>query len=149
VLFGLSALLLDVVYYLRLRSTVGVSIRARWFSIASFLGVTGELILNSSESDIANNILQGCFYIVLSVIPLFAIGRMEFSWHGFRRLPVIFAHASHLERASSRIDAKSSWSFTGTVNTTFTGLKKSCSLTASSVHAHIGAVHLLGRSFPT
>jgi hypothetical protein len=69
VLFGLSALLLDVVYYLRLRSTVGVSIRARWFSIASFLGVTGELILNSSESDIANNILQGCFYIVLSVSP--------------------------------------------------------------------------------
>ncbi|KAJ7797242.1 hypothetical protein B0H14DRAFT_2912264 [Mycena olivaceomarginata] len=35
-------------------------------------------------------------------------------WRGFTRLPATFAHATHAERASSRIDAKSSWRFIGT-----------------------------------
>ncbi|KAJ7925525.1 hypothetical protein B0H13DRAFT_2569307 [Mycena leptocephala] len=111
-LSGSFALLLNIVYYRRLISTVGISIRGQWLSIASFLAETVELMFNSSNSD--EKIVGGCFYIFLSVIPLFAITRMEFSWRGFTRLPATFAYATHAERASSRIDAKSSWRFIGT-----------------------------------
>ncbi|KAJ7444811.1 hypothetical protein B0H11DRAFT_2088555, partial [Mycena galericulata] len=74
-LSGLSAFLLGIVYYRRLISTVGISIRGQWLSIASLLAWT--------------------------------LAR-------FTRLPATFAHATHMERASSRIDAKSSWRFIGT-----------------------------------
>ncbi|KAJ7486305.1 hypothetical protein B0H11DRAFT_2192319 [Mycena galericulata] len=111
-LSGLSAFLLGIVYYRRLISTVGISIRGQWLSIASLLAWTVQLMFNSSDS--GEKIVEGCFYIVLSVVPLFAITRMEFSWRGFTRLPATFAHATHMERASSRIDAKSSWRFIGT-----------------------------------
>ncbi|KAJ7191505.1 hypothetical protein GGX14DRAFT_481434 [Mycena pura] len=111
-LSDLSAPLLHIVYYWRLTSTVGISIRGQWLSIASFLAWTVKMMFSSSVS--VENIVQGCFGIFLSVIPLFAITRMEFCWRGFTRLPATFAHATHTERASSRIDAKSSWRFIGT-----------------------------------
>ncbi|KAJ7189331.1 hypothetical protein GGX14DRAFT_485250, partial [Mycena pura] len=98
----LFALLLHITYYRRLILT--------WLSVASVLAWTVKLMLNSSDS--AEKIGLG-FKIFLSVIPLFAITRIEFSWRGFTRLPVTFAHATHTERASSRIDAKSSWRFIG------------------------------------
>jgi hypothetical protein len=53
---------------------------------------------------------------------------MEFSWNGFRRLPVTFVHDTHMERASSRIDAKSSWRFIGMVSIAFTELEKALHL---------------------
>ncbi|KAJ7703383.1 hypothetical protein B0H14DRAFT_3029584 [Mycena olivaceomarginata] len=111
-LSGLLAFLLDVVYYRRLILTVGISIRGQWLSIASLLAWTVELIFDSSDP--TEKIVLGCFYISLSVIHLFAITRMELNWRGFTRLPATFAHATHAERASSRIDAKSSWRFIGT-----------------------------------
>ncbi|KAJ7249694.1 hypothetical protein C8J57DRAFT_1521716 [Mycena rebaudengoi] len=113
-LFGLLAILLDIVYYRRLRSTVGISVRGRWLAIATFLIWTVELMPNSSDLADPENIIHGCFYIFLSLISLFAITRMEVSWHGFRRFPATFAHTTHAERASSRIDAKSGWRFTAT-----------------------------------
>ncbi|KAJ7843571.1 hypothetical protein B0H14DRAFT_2778656 [Mycena olivaceomarginata] len=112
-LSGLFAFLLDVVYYRRLILTVGISIRGQWLSIASFLAWTVEELIFDS-SDATEKIVLGCFYISLPVIRLFAITRMELSWRGFTRLPATFAHATHAERASSRIDAKSSWRFIGT-----------------------------------
>ncbi|KAJ7211514.1 hypothetical protein C8J57DRAFT_1605827 [Mycena rebaudengoi] len=111
VLFGLFGLLLHIVYYWRLRLTVGVSIRGQWLYIARCLAPTVELMFNSSHT--AEDMIQGCSYIFFLVIPLSAITRMEFSWNGFRRLPVTFVHDTHMERASSRIDAKSSWRFIG------------------------------------
>ncbi|KAJ7219638.1 hypothetical protein C8J57DRAFT_257919 [Mycena rebaudengoi] len=111
-LSGLFKLLLEIVYYRRLISTVGISIRGQWLSIASLLAWTVKLMFNSSDT--ADKIATGCLNIFLSVISLFAITRMEFSWGGLRRLPVTFAHFTHAERASSRIDAKSSWRFTAT-----------------------------------
>jgi hypothetical protein len=102
--------------------TVGISIRGQWLFIASLLAWAVELMFNSSDS--VEKIVLGCFYIFLAVIPLFAITRMEFSWRGFTRLPATFAHATHAERASSRIDAKSSWRFIGTVSTAFTEVEK-------------------------
>ncbi|KAJ7211505.1 hypothetical protein C8J57DRAFT_1483833 [Mycena rebaudengoi] len=77
-LFGLFGLLLHIVYYWRLRSTVGISIRGQWLYIARLLAHTVKLMFNSSHT--AENMVQGCFYIFLSVIPLFAITRMEFTW---------------------------------------------------------------------
>ncbi|KAJ7199300.1 hypothetical protein C8J57DRAFT_1633991 [Mycena rebaudengoi] len=111
VVFGLFGLPLHIVYYWRLRSTVGISIRGQWLFIAKDLSRTVKLMFNSSHT--AENMVQGCSYIFLSVISLSAITRMGFSWKGFRRLPVTFAHATHTERATSRIDAKSSWRFIG------------------------------------
>ncbi|KAF7342665.1 hypothetical protein MSAN_02024000 [Mycena sanguinolenta] len=111
-LSDLFALFLQIVYYWRLISTVGISIRGQWLSISSFLALTVELMFN--PSDFAEKIVLGCFYIAHLVIPLFAITRMGFSWRGFTRPPTTFAHATHAERASSRIDAKSSWRFIGT-----------------------------------
>ncbi|KAF8210840.1 hypothetical protein K438DRAFT_1752606 [Mycena galopus ATCC 62051] len=108
-LSGLFVLLLHIVYYRRLISTVGVSIRGQWLSIASFLAWTVELMFNSSAS--MEKIVLGFFYIFLSVIPLFTITRMEFIWRGFTWLPATFTHATHTERASSRTDARSSWRF--------------------------------------
>ncbi|KAJ7208847.1 hypothetical protein GGX14DRAFT_632720 [Mycena pura] len=106
------AFLLHIVYYWRLISTVGISIRGQWLSITSFLAWTVMLMFDSSDS--AAKIVTCCIYTLLSVIPLFAITRMELRWRGFTRLPVTFAHATHAERASSRIDAKSSRRFIGT-----------------------------------
>ncbi|KAJ6559589.1 hypothetical protein B0H19DRAFT_1375717 [Mycena capillaripes] len=111
-LCGLFAFLLHIVYYRRLISTVGISIRGQWLDIAGLLAGTVEPMFNSSDS--VEQIVLGCFYIFLSMIPLFAITRMQLSWRGFTRLPATFAHATHTERASSRIDAKSSWRFIGT-----------------------------------
>ncbi|KAF7332880.1 hypothetical protein MVEN_02393300 [Mycena venus] len=111
-LSALFALLLHIVYYRRLTSTVGISIRGQWLSIARFLASTVELMFDTSDP--AEKIVSGCSSILLWAIPLFAITRMEFSWRGFTRLPATFAHATHTERASSRIDAKSSWRFIGT-----------------------------------
>ncbi|KAJ7203137.1 hypothetical protein GGX14DRAFT_652677 [Mycena pura] len=111
-LSGVFAFLLHIVYFWRLVSTVGISIRGQWLSIAGYLAWTVKQMFKSS--DYAQKIVQGCFNILLFVIPLSAITRMEFSWRGFTRLPATFAHASHAERASSRIDAKSSWRFIGT-----------------------------------
>ncbi|KAJ7710518.1 hypothetical protein B0H17DRAFT_1173539 [Mycena rosella] len=91
--------------------TVGISIRGQWLSTAGFLAWAVELMFNSS--DFVEKIVLGCVYIFLSVFPLFAIARMELSWRGFTRLPATFAHATHAERASSRIDARSSWRFIG------------------------------------
>jgi hypothetical protein len=110
------------VYYRRLVSTVGVSIRGQWFSIAVFLAWTVELMVTSSDS--AEKIVLGSVYIFIPAITLFAITRMELGWRGFTRLPATFAHATHAERASSRIDARSSWSFIGTVSTAFTEVEK-------------------------
>ncbi|KAJ7793352.1 hypothetical protein B0H14DRAFT_2927168 [Mycena olivaceomarginata] len=111
-LSGLFALILNIVYYRRLTSTVGISVRGQWLSISSSLGWTVELIFGSSDS--TEKIVSACFHILFWVIPLFAITRMEISWRGFTRLPATFAHATHSERTSSRIDAKSSWRFIGT-----------------------------------
>ncbi|KAJ7703392.1 hypothetical protein B0H14DRAFT_3029613 [Mycena olivaceomarginata] len=102
-LSGLFAFLLDVVYYRRLILTVGISIRGQWLSIASFLAWTVEELIFDS-SDATEKIVLGCFYISLPVIP----------GADSPRLPATFAHATHAERASSRIDAKSSWRFIGT-----------------------------------
>ncbi|KAJ7193601.1 hypothetical protein GGX14DRAFT_588203 [Mycena pura] len=111
-LSGLFTLLLDVTYYWRLKLTVGISIRGQWLFFASvFAWAVLKLIIDSPDS--RGKVSLGVEFF-LSGVSLFAITRMKFSWRGFTWLPVIFAPATHTERASSRIDAKSSWRFIGT-----------------------------------
>ncbi|KAJ7202476.1 hypothetical protein C8J57DRAFT_1543230 [Mycena rebaudengoi] len=96
VLNGVFGFILHIVYYWRLRSTVGISIRGQWIQSARLLALAGKLILHSPHT--AQTITPACAYIFLSAIQLSA---------------TMTGHSTHTERASSRIDAKSSWKFIG------------------------------------
>ncbi|KAJ7688550.1 hypothetical protein B0H17DRAFT_1135523 [Mycena rosella] len=71
-LSGLFAVLLDILYYRRLRLTVGISIRGQWLSTAGFLAWAVKPVFNSS--DFVEKIVLGCFYIFLSSMLILAMG---------------------------------------------------------------------------